>query len=450
MTPPLTLDHVVIAVMDLDAAAADYTALLGRAPSWRGEHPTYGTRNVLFRIENTYVELLGLGGQPGGDPRWAGELARFLDAHGEGVYALALGTLNVDATVRDMRGRGLEVIDPADGGGVDSTTGALRRWRNAWVAPRSSNGIRVFFIEHKSPPDALRPAPFAAGEGACVRRMDHAVVLSADMEASRRVWNDVLQARLALDRTFPDRNRRIFFFRLGDITIEISGGARQSEEGIGKPDRIFGVAWGVDDIGATCARLGAAGIDVSGPRAGIKPGTLVATVKGERTHGVATLLIEHTPDSFRPESRLPQGEAFDNAPHARAFAATGLDHVVVSAIDLDATVARWGETLGLHGRASERPAGANFRVATLDAGNAFVELVQPLTEDHRIAATIAERGQGMYSISVRVDSLDAAVADLRAKGITVSTPEPGIWPGTRVARINKASANGVSIQLIER
>jgi catechol 2,3-dioxygenase-like lactoylglutathione lyase family enzyme len=450
MTTPLTLDHVVIAVRDLDGAAADYTALLGRAASWRGEHPTYGTRNVLFRIENTYVELLGLGGQPGGDPRWAGELARFLDAHGEGVYALAIGTPDVDAIVRDVRGRGLEVIDPADGDGIDSNTGALRRWRNAWVAPRSSNGIRVFFIEHKSPPDALAAAPFAADEVACVRRMDHAVVLSADMEASRHVWNDVLQARLALDRTFPDRNRRILFFRLGDITIEISGGARQSEEGIGKPDRIFGVAWGVDDIAATCARLGAVGIEVSGPRAGIKPGTLVATVKGERTRGVATLLIEHTPESFRPESRLPQGEAFDNAAQTRAFAVTGLDHVVVSAMDLDATVAKWGETLGLRGGTPAQPAGANFRVATLDAGNAFVELVQPLTEDHRIAATIAERGQGMYSISVRVDSLDAAVADLQAKGIAVSAPEPGIWPGTRVARINKASANGVSIQLIER
>ena len=159
-------------------------------------------------------------------------------------------------------------------------------------------------------------------------------------------------------------------------------------------------------------RLAAAGIEVSGPRAGIKPGTLVATLKGERAHGVATLLIEHTAESFRPESRLPQGEAFDNAPGRAAFAATGLDHVVVSAIDLEATIAKWTGTLGLRAGLPGQPAGANFRVATLAAGNAFVELVQPLMADHRIAATIAERGQGMYSISVRVDSLDAAVADL--------------------------------------
>ncbi len=415
MTSELTLDHVVIAVRDLDAAAADYTALLGRTPSWRGEHPTYGTRNVLFRIENTYVELLGLGGV-GGDPRWAGELARFLDVQGDGVYALALGTADVDATVREMRDRGLEIVDPADGEGVDINTGAQRRWRNAWVAPASSNGVRIFFIEQKSPVDALPVAQIVGDEAACVRRMDHAVVLSADMEASRRVWNDVLQARLALDRTFPDRNRRILFFRLGDITIEISGGAQQSAEGIGKPDRIFGVAWGVGNLAATCARLAAAGIETSGPRAGIKPGTLVATVKGERAHGVATLLIEHTPESFRPESRLPHGEAFDNAPAQRAFGVKGLDHVVVSAVDLESTIAKWADTFGLRAGPPQQPEGANFRVATLAAGNAFVELVQPLTEDHRIAATIAERGQGMYSISIAVERLDAAVADLRAQG----------------------------------
>jgi len=54
----------------------------------------------------------------------------------------------------------------------------------------------------------------------------------------------------------------------------------------------------------------------------------------------------------------------------------------------------------------------------------------------------------MYSISVRVDNLDAAIADLRAKGVPVSDAEPGVWPETRIARIPKSATNGVSIQLI--
>jgi catechol 2,3-dioxygenase-like lactoylglutathione lyase family enzyme len=280
--------------------------------------------------------------------------------------------------------------------------------------------------------------------------MDHAVVLSADMEASRRLWSDVLGVRLALDRTFPERNARILFYRLADITVEISGGAVQTQEGVGKPDRMWGLAWGVDNLQATCDRLNAAGIETSGPRPGIKPGTLVGTAKGPATHGVATLLIEHTLESFRPEARAPHGQAFDNAPQRRAFTSKALDHVVISTADLDATAMRWSSTLDLPPAEIVQPEGAHFRLAKLPAGNAFVELLQPLTEDHRIAKSIAERGPGMFSIAIEVDDLDAAVRDLRAKAVPVSDPEPGIWPDTRIARINKSAANGVSIQLIQR
>ncbi|MDP9236405.1 MAG: VOC family protein [Chloroflexota bacterium] len=447
--PDLTLDHVVIAVTDLDAATRDYIALLGRAPSWRGEHPSYGTRNTLFRIDNTYVELLALGGL-GRDPRWAGELARFLELHGEGLMTLAIGAGDVDRTAAALRKSGLEVADPADGQGIDAATGAHRAWRNALVPPKSTNGARIFLIQHKSPAEALPVAPAIGLPGAHVERMDHAVVLSADMEAARRVWQDKIGARLALDRTFPERNTRILFFRLGDITIEISGGAEQAKEGMGKPDRLWGLAWGVGDLEATCERLAQEGILTSGPRPGIKPGTLVATAKGPSTHGVATLLIEHTPRSFQPESRAAHGMAYDNTPQKRAFTATGLDHVVLSTGDLEATTAKWASILDLYASDSGRPKGTGFRLAKLPAGNAFVELVQPLSADHRIARTMAERGQGMYSISVRVDNLDAAIADLRAKGVPVSDPEPGIWSGTRIARIPKAAANGVSLQMIAR
>lgn len=445
------LDHLIVAVRDIDTATADYTALLGRAPSWRGSHPTYGTRNTLFRVDNTYLELLSLAESGKKDPRWSGQLSKFLDDYGEGLYGIALGLEDIDSGVRDLRDAGLEVLDPADGSGIDEITGAHRAWRNAQVRVKSSHGVRMLFIQHHSPPDALPVAPIAEGAGtSAVRRLDHLVVLSADMEMSRALWSETLGARLALDRTFPERNTRILFYRLGDITIEISGGAVQTKEGLGKPDRLWGTAWGVEDVEATCERLRAAGIDVSGPRPGIKPGTLVATAKGPRTHGVATLLIQHTAESFQEESRLPQGAAYDNAPQHRAFAVRALDHVVVTANDAAATATKWADVLGLGTRQVVQPEGTHLKLAMIPAGNCFIELAQPLAEGHRLAQAIAERGQGMYSIAVEVDDIDAAVGDLRAKHVPVSDPEPGVWPKTRIARIHKSAANGVSIQLIER
>jgi methylmalonyl-CoA/ethylmalonyl-CoA epimerase len=278
--------------------------------------------------------------------------------------------------------------------------------------------------------------------------MDHAVVLSADMEAAQRAWSDRIGARLALDRTFPDRNTRILFYRLADITIEISGGAAQSKEGIGKPDRMWGLAWGVNSIDAMCARLNDAGIETSGARQGIKPGTRVATVKGAATHGVATLLIEHTPQSFREESRMPVGGAYDNAPQERAFNVTGLDHISVTTADLLATATKWASTLNLAVTGAIDAQGEG-RIAQIPAGAAFIALTQP-ADGGLIAAAMADRGPGLHAIALAVDDLDEAVRDLRVKGVEVGDPEPGREAGTRVARIAKSSVNGVPVMLIQR
>ena len=49
-----------------------------------------------------------------------------------------------------------------------------------------------------------------------------------------------------------------------------------------------------------------------------------------------------------------------------------------------------------------------------------------------------------------IDDVDAAVRDLRAKGVSVTDPEYGALPGTRVARIDRGDANGVSVQLVQK
>src|SRR5437899_2201627 len=112
-----SLDHIVLAVADLEAATAAYTALLGRAPSWRGAHPTFGTRNSLFRLDNTYVELLAATS----DGRGAlGDLVReALGEREERPFALALGVADLDGAVAAARQRGLVVADPAEGAGTD-------------------------------------------------------------------------------------------------------------------------------------------------------------------------------------------------------------------------------------------------------------------------------------------------------------------------------------------
>ena len=128
-----------------------------------------------------------------------------------------------------------------------------------------------------------------------------------------------------------------------------------------------------------------------------------------------------------------------------------IDHVVIATSDLGDALKRWEHTLGLKPDASlDRPRGSGFMVSRMPVGDAFLELVQPVADKGRFYEQFRERGEGMFSISIEVDDLDAAVVYLREKGARVSEPEPGIWPGSRVARVSQASAHGVSLQLIER
>ncbi len=128
-----------------------------------------------------------------------------------------------------------------------------------------------------------------------------------------------------------------------------------------------------------------------------------------------------------------------------------LDHVVIATADLEDALAQWGRNVGLKTDASlNQPLGSGFKVSRLPIGESFLELVQPVAEKGRFFEQFQERGEGLFSISVEVEDLEAAVEHLRGRDVRVSDPEPSIWPGARVARINRGYTHGVSIQLIER
>lgn len=280
-----TLDHAIIAVRDLPAASHTYAALLGRAPSWHGAHPGWGTANTLFRLSNTYVELLS----PVGEGWFADVVRAHLDQHGDGPYGLAFGTADADTCAAVFRERGLAPAAPVDGSGRERTSGAERRWRNVFLPAASTRAVPMFAIEHRSPPEALPLVP-PADPAAAVDGIDHVVVMTTDAEAAIDLYRDRLGLRLAFDRTFEQRGLRLMFFRIGGITVELAAplGAGAA------PDRFWGISYRVQDVAAARARVAAAGFDVSDVRSGHKPGTQVCTVRAE-THGVATLFIQAKP-----------------------------------------------------------------------------------------------------------------------------------------------------------
>lgn len=292
-----SLDHAVIAVRDLDIAAATYARLLGRRPSWRGQQPQLGTVNVLFRVDNAYLELLA----PAGRGPLAARLEQYLVHDGEGLVALAFGTDDAAACAVELRERGLSVADPADGEGREMSTGAMRTWRSILLPEAQTRGVPLFVIEDRSPPETLPMAEAVAEAGSVVTGVDHVVIMTVDPDASCALYRDRLGLRLALDRRLPERGLRLLFFRVGGVTVECAARI----DGPAVPDardRLWGISYRVADIAAARARVAAAGFDVSDVRPGQRPGTRVCTVRRE-THGVSTLFIG--PDQRSTAQRRP-------------------------------------------------------------------------------------------------------------------------------------------------
>jgi catechol 2,3-dioxygenase-like lactoylglutathione lyase family enzyme len=292
MTEPLLtcIDHIVIAVEDLEKARQKYVALLGRSPSWTGSHPAFGTRNVLFRLENTYIELLA--------PEDDGPIASILRAHlaveGEGLFAVALGTEDIDRAVGVLRKHGFAVAGPTNGLTQDGPSGAFRRFRNVFIPPDETRGVRLFVIQHLSEKDELPPSLPIADEAAAVGALDHVVILTRDPEHAKTLYGDVLGLRLALDKTFEKRGVRLLFFRSGGATLEIGASLKESDEegaASSESDRLWGLALQVADVDRAHERMQAAGLDVTSVRDGHKPGTRVLSVKNDPL-GVPTLIIQ--------------------------------------------------------------------------------------------------------------------------------------------------------------
>ena len=95
-----SVDHLIIAVKDLNLAINDYEKILGITPCWKGKHPELGTRNAIFNLENTYLELLS--------PCDAGPGTDFVNSlladKGDHLAGIVLGTQNIEH-VKEVLGR---------------------------------------------------------------------------------------------------------------------------------------------------------------------------------------------------------------------------------------------------------------------------------------------------------------------------------------------------------
>ena len=130
---------------------------------------------------------------------------------------------------------------------------------------------------------------------------------------------------------------------------------------------------------------------------------------------------------------------------------TRVDHVGIAVKDLAASVKWYEETLGLHSKGTEVVQEQQVTVAFLPCGDSELELLESTSPAGPIARFIEKNGEGIQHIAIRVDDIDAALAELKEKGVRLidQTPRYGAG-GARIAFLHPKATHGVLLELCER
>lgn len=129
------IDHVGIAVEDLEEAVERYRTTLGVKPTHRERVVDQGVEEVLFAIGGSFVQLLGALGPDT-------PVGRFLVTHGPGIHHVAYRVDDITAALEHLRAEGVRLIDETPRPGSRNTL-------IAFVHPKSMGGVLVELVQER-------------------------------------------------------------------------------------------------------------------------------------------------------------------------------------------------------------------------------------------------------------------------------------------------------------
>lgn len=129
------IDHVGIAVEDLDGAVEDYRRTLGVEPVHRERVETQGVEEVLFAVGASYIQLLGALGPDT-------PVGRFLERRGPGVHHVGYRVEDVAGALEHLRAEGVRLVDTVPRPGSRGTS-------IAFVHPSGMGGVLVELVQER-------------------------------------------------------------------------------------------------------------------------------------------------------------------------------------------------------------------------------------------------------------------------------------------------------------
>lgn len=133
MSSLTAIDHIGIAVDDLEAAVEHYRRTLGVKPILRERVVDQGVEEVLFAAGGSYIQLLGA--LAADTP-----VGRFLSNSGPGIHHVAYRVTDIASTLDQLRREQVRLIDEVPRKGSRNTL-------IAFVHPQSMGGVLVELVQ---------------------------------------------------------------------------------------------------------------------------------------------------------------------------------------------------------------------------------------------------------------------------------------------------------------
>ncbi|MGB5422903.1 MAG: methylmalonyl-CoA epimerase [Desulfobacterales bacterium] len=128
-----------------------------------------------------------------------------------------------------------------------------------------------------------------------------------------------------------------------------------------------------------------------------------------------------------------------------------IDHLGIAVNSIDEGKNFWSEVLGLAFEGTETVAEQKVTTAFFPVGESEVELLESTAPDGPIAKYMEKKGAGIQHIAFRVADLEAALAELKEKGVRLIDEKPRMGAGgAKIAFLHPKATGGVLVELCER
>lgn len=130
---------------------------------------------------------------------------------------------------------------------------------------------------------------------------------------------------------------------------------------------------------------------------------------------------------------------------------TVVDHIGIAVKSIDEALKFWEDTLGIKCHGVEEVADQKVKTAFLPIADTEVELLEGTSPESPVSKFIESKGEGIHHLAIRVDGLEAALEELKAKGVRLIDEKPRLGAGgARIAFLHPKATGGILLELSER